>query len=157
MMTPDYASPEQLMGKQLTTATDIYSLGVLLFELLVGARPYTLRNLSPAAAERIVSQQVSRRPSSVRDIPARTRKELAGDLDTIILMAMDPDPNRRYVSAQHLEEDLHRYLRGRPVLARGASTVYRLNKFIKRHKTAVLLSCTMLVDNVLSSAIPLPM
>ena len=145
MMTPDYASPEQLLGKQLTTATDVYSLGVLLFELLTGSRPYTLHDLSPAAAERIVCQQESRKPSSVRDLPPRIRKELAGDLDRIVLMAMDQDPSRRYLSAQHFEEDLVRYLQRKPIAARKASSIYRLSKFVQRHRTVVLMTCAILV------------
>src|SRR5271165_7584106 len=118
LMTPDYASPEQLLGQELTTATDIYSLGVLLFELLTGSRPYTLRDISPAAAERVVCEQECRKPSSVRELSSRTRKELAGDLDRIVLMAMDKDPSRRYPSAEDLDQDLLRFLQGRPVLAR---------------------------------------
>jgi serine/threonine protein kinase len=77
-MTPDYASPEQLQGLELTTATDIYSLGVLLFELLTDSRPYTLQGLSPAAAERLVCEQEAQRPSSVPGLSDRTRKEVAG-------------------------------------------------------------------------------
>ena len=145
MMTPDYASPEQLLGKPLTTTTDIYSMGVLLFELLTGSRPYTLRDLSPAAAERLVCEQESRKPSTVPSLSKRTRKELAGDLDRIVLMAMDRDPSRRYLSAQHFEEDLLRYLQGKPIAARRATAVYRLSKFVQRHRTAVLMACAAVV------------
>ena len=145
MMTPDYASPEQLLGKPLTTTTDIYSLGVLLFELLTGSRPYTLRDLSPAAAERLVCEQESRKPSAVENLSTRTRKELAGDLDRIVLMAMDQDPSRRYLSAQHFEEDLLRYLQGKPIQARKPTAVYRLSKFVQRHRTPVLMACATLV------------
>jgi len=140
-MTPDYASPEQLLGKELTTATDIYSLGVLLFELLTGSRPYTLDGLTPAAAERLVCEQETCKPSSVNSLPRRIRKELAGDLDRIVLMAIEKDPSRRYLSARSLEEDLLRYLHGKPVLAREATPVYRLNKFVRRHSTASLMTC----------------
>src|SRR6516165_600287 len=143
LMTPDYASPEQLFGQELTTATDIYSLGVVLFELLTGSRPYTLGGLTPAAAERVVCHQEGRKPSSVRGLSERTRRELSGDLDRIVLMAMDKDPSRRYLSAQHFEEDLLRYVQGKPVSARKATPLYRLSKFVTRHKTGSLMTCTI--------------
>ena len=110
LMTPDYASPEQRRGQEPTTATDIYCLGVLLFELLTGSRPYILRDLTPTAAEQVVSHEEGRKPSSVPGLAERTRKELFGDLDRIVVMAMDRDPSRRYVSAQQLGEDLLRFL-----------------------------------------------
>src|SRR6516225_8116331 len=136
LLTPDYASPEQLLGRQLTTATDVYSLGVLLFEILTSARPYTLSDLSPGAAERIVCEQANRKPSSVPEISKQTRNELAGDVDTIVLKAMDKDPSRRYGSAQELDEDLRRVLEEKPILAKPATPLYQLKKFVKRHKTA---------------------
>ena len=116
LLTPDYASPEQIIGREITTASDIYSLGVLLFELLTGSRPYALRDLSPAAAERVVCEQESRKPSLVAGLSTQIKRELSGDLDRIVLMAMDPDPARRYQSAQHFEEDLIRYLEGKPIV-----------------------------------------
>jgi serine/threonine protein kinase len=143
LMTPDYASPEQLLAQELTTASDIYSLGVLLFELLAGSRPYTLRDLTPAAAERVVCHQEARKPSSVQDLSERTRRELSGDLDRIVLMAMDKDPSRRYLSAQHLGEDLQRFLQGKPVLARKATPVYRLSKYVQRHRAGSLMTCAI--------------
>lgn len=151
LMTPDYASPEQLLGQPMTTTTDVYSLGVLLFELLTGARPYSLRDLSPAAAERLVCYQEIRRPSSMEGLSKQKKKELAGDLDRIVLKAMDQDPSRRYLSAQHLDEDLLRYLEGKPVLARRGNTTYRLSKFVRRHKTSAVMACTILI--VLSGSI----
>jgi eukaryotic-like serine/threonine-protein kinase len=141
LLTPDYASPEQLLGRELTTSTDIYSLGVLLYELLTGSRPYCLTNLSPAAAERVVCDPEIRKPSSVRDLAPGTRKELTGDLDRIVLTAMDANPSRRYQSAQHLEEDLVRFLQGKPISARKPTVAYRLGKFAKRHRTAVMTTC----------------
>jgi serine/threonine protein kinase len=138
LLTPDYASPEQVQGKQLTTATDIYSLGVLLFELLTGSRPYTLRDLSPVAAEQVLVEQHNRKPSSVPNLSRRSRKEIGGDLDRIVLMAMNYDPAQRYLSVQHLEEDLLRYLQGRPIAARRASPIYTLKKLVQRNKTVVL-------------------
>src|SRR5580658_8639011 len=145
MMTPDYASPEQLQGKQLTTATDVYSLGVLLFELLTGARPYTLRGLSPTEAERVLLTPEGRKPSSAPDLTSRRRKELAGDLDRIVMTAMNHDPVQRYRSVQHLEEDLLRYLQGKPIAARNASPIYTLRKLVQRHKTITLTSLAMIV------------
>jgi serine/threonine protein kinase len=145
MMTPDYASPEQLQGEQLTTATDVYSLGVLLFELLTGSRPYTLRGLSPAAAERVLLNLRSRKPSSAADLSRRRRKELSGDLDRIVTTAMNHDPAQRYRSVQHLEEDLHRYLQGKPIAARNASLVYTLRKLVQRNKTVMLAAFAMIV------------
>ena len=144
LMTPDYASPEQIFGQPLTTTSDIYSLGVLLFELLTGSRPYTLRDLSPAAAERLLLQGENRKPSSVEGLSKRTRTELKGDLDRIVLMAMEHDPSRRYLSAQHLDDDLLRYLQGMPVLARKATAIYRVGKFVQRHKTIALMACATL-------------
>jgi serine/threonine protein kinase len=141
LMTPDYASPEQLRGQPLDATTDIYSLGILLFELLTNTRPYTLRDLSPAEAERLVCHQRVRKPSSVQGLSKKTRKELAGDLDNIVLMALDQDPSRRYLSAQHFAEDLGRHLQGKPVLARRATAIYRLSKFVQRHQTAALMMC----------------
>jgi serine/threonine protein kinase len=122
-MTPDFASPEQLQGKDLTTASDIYSLGVLLFELLTGSRPYSLNELSPAAAERLVCEGDIRKPSSVRGLPDRVRKEVAGDLDKIVAKAMNQDPSRRYPSAQHFGEDLLCFLEG-PILAQEPTLIY---------------------------------
>ena len=145
MMTPDYASPEQLQGKQLTTATDVYSLGVLLFELLTGSRPYTLRGLSPAAAERVLLTGESRKPSAAPDLTSRTRRELAGDLDRIVMTAMNHDQTQRYRSVQHLEEDLLRYLQGKPIAARNASPIYTLRKLVQRHKTVTFTSLAMIV------------
>ena len=155
LLTPDYASPEQILGKDLTTASDIYSLGVLLFELLTGTQPYTLRELSAAAAERLVCEQEIRKPSQVAGLSRQTKRELAGDLDRIIQMAVDPDPARRYLSAQHFEEDLVRYLKGKPIAARKATAFYRLRKFIYRHKTAAVMTfatiavvvCAILFDS----------
>jgi tetratricopeptide (TPR) repeat protein len=142
LMTPDYASPEQMLEQPLGTATDIYSLGVLLYELLTGSRPYTLAGLTPAGRERVVCQQEYRKPSECSGLSQQARKQLAGDLDRIILMAMDKDPSGRYPSALHFEEDLSRFLQGKPVLARKATTLYRLRKFVQRHQLAALMACT---------------
>jgi eukaryotic-like serine/threonine-protein kinase len=146
MMTPDYASPEQIQGKELTTATDVYSLGVLLYEILAGSRPYTLRNLSPAAAERVVCDHNPRKPSSAADLSRRVRREISGDLDRIVLTAMHVDPSQRYQSVQHFDEDLLRYLQGKPIAAKKSSLVYLSKKFVQRHReAAVLAACALLL------------
>jgi serine/threonine protein kinase len=142
-MTPDYASPEQIQGKQLTTATDIYSLGVLLFELLTDSRPYTLSDLSAVAADRVVSEQSGKKPSSAPGISSAARRELSGDLDRIVLKAMDLDPSQRYLSVQHFDEDLLRYLKGKPISARKTTPTYVLSKFVQRHKAGVFTACTI--------------
>ncbi|RZU39150.1 serine/threonine protein kinase [Edaphobacter modestus] len=144
-MTPDYASPEQIQGKHLTTATDIYSLGVLLFELLTGSRPYTLSNLSAVAADRVVSEQNGKKPSSAPGMSSSARKELSGDLDRIVLKATDLDPSQRYLSVQHLDEDLLRYLTGKPISARTITPTYVLSKFVQRHRVAALTACTIAI------------
>ncbi|HEV2202715.1 MAG TPA: serine/threonine-protein kinase [Bryobacteraceae bacterium] len=131
LMTPDYASPEQVQGKPVTVASDVYSLGAVLYELLTGVRPHGLKSYDPAEiAERICSQDIPP-PSSVADTAVRA--VLRGDLDTIVLKAMHKNPDRRYNSAEQFSEDVHRYLRGMPVLARPDTTGYRVRKFVGRH------------------------
>ena len=136
-MTPDYASPEQVLGESLTTSTDIYSLGVVLFEVLADARPYSTSGLPPSAVERVVCQESTPKPSELPGLPRQVRKHLQGDLDNIVLMAMHKDPNRRYTSAQQFAEDLSRYLGGHAVLARPDTRSYRTAKFLRRHKAMV--------------------
>ncbi|MGI4757000.1 MAG: serine/threonine protein kinase [Janthinobacterium lividum] len=141
-LTPDYASPEQLQGKQLSVVSDVYCLGVLLYELLTDVRPYELNGLTPAEAERVVLQASVRRPSAAAATKRRCR-ELAGDLDRIVLRSMDVSPDRRYASVQHLSDDLQRFLDGRPVLAHKGSLLYVLRKASLRHQTLLwsLLLC----------------
>jgi serine/threonine protein kinase len=140
LMTPDYASPEQLLGRKVTRATDIYSLGVVLFELLTGSRAYSLRDLSPGEAEKVVFEREIRKPSSISGLPKQTKQILAGDLDRIVLMAMEKDPSRRYASAEDLDQDLLRFLEGKPVRARRSTSFYRLSRFLARHKMASLMA-----------------
>ena len=101
-MTPDYASPEQVLGEELTTGTDIYSLGVVLFELLTESRPYSTSGLPPSEVERIVCQESTSKPSELPGLSRRAAQELRGDLENIILMAMHKEPSRRYKSAEQL-------------------------------------------------------
>lgn len=134
--TPDYASPEQIAGGPVSTASDVYSLGVVLYELLTGRKPYTLARGDRATLERAVLSAEPPRPSAVAEPEARAR-ELRGDLDTIALKALKKVPEERYASVAGLADDLERYLSHRPVLARPDSTGYRLRKFILRNKLAV--------------------
>jgi eukaryotic-like serine/threonine-protein kinase len=128
-MTPDYASPEQVAGRPITTASDVYSLGVVLYELLTGQRPYAVASRSPEEILRAVWHTQPRRPSEVRPTP-----ELKGDLDTIVLKALHKEPERRYASAHELAEDLRRHLESQPVLARGDALGYRLSRLIRSHR-----------------------
>ncbi len=141
LMTPEFASPEQVRGEPITTASDIYSLGVLLFLLLTGNRPYEFRTASMLEIERIVCETDNPRPSdaasATRSAPVPSR-ELKGDLDRIVLMAMWKAPSRRYPSAQALADDLGNYLKGEPVQARTPTLRYRAGKFIARHRWIVV-------------------
>jgi eukaryotic-like serine/threonine-protein kinase len=148
-LTPDCASPEQIAGRPLSTASDVYSLGVLLYTLLCGQRPYRLARESRGALEdAILSAQVLR-PSQQTltaeiaqargTTPARLARALAGDLDTIVLKALKKDPAERYATADALRQDLQRHLSGLPVQAQPDSWTYRLNKFVGRHRLQVSL------------------
>jgi serine/threonine-protein kinase len=135
VMTPEYAAPEQVRGTPISSATDVYALGVLLFQLLVGSRPYSLLGCSPAEVERIVCEAAPPRPSS--RAPAPQARRLRGDLDLIVLTALQKEAGRRYQSPAALAEDLRRFQQGRPILARPDSARYRLGKFVGRNRTTV--------------------
>jgi eukaryotic-like serine/threonine-protein kinase len=143
MMTPEYASPEQVRGEPVTTSSDIYSLGVVIYELLTGQRPYAVPADSLEGIVRAVCETVPPPPSAaVRRgeggaRPEAVAGELRGDLDTIVLKALRKEPARRYLSVQELSEDLRRHLAGLPVLARTDTLGYRVSKFARRHKAAV--------------------
>lgn len=134
-LTPAYAAPEQLTGGLITTATDVYALGMLLYELLTEQRPYDLTGKTAAQIERTVCNAAPQRPSLVAP-PPRARV-IKGDLDTIILKALEKDPNRRYPSADELAADIRRYQEGFPIEARPATVGYRINAFLRRHRTGV--------------------
>lgn len=134
-MTPSYASPEQLRGKRVTTASDTYSLGVVLYRLLTGTPPHELTGLSPAEMEQRVMQEPPPPPSS--RAPAERAREIRGDLDTIVLKALRTDPDERYLSAAELSEELRRWLANEPIAARRASVAYRVRSFVRRYPVAV--------------------
>ena len=130
-LTPAYAAPEQLAHGEVTTATDVYALGVLLYELLAGRRPYEVSGRSPAEVERLVAEGAVP-PSAAA--PERRRRALRGDLDRIVRKAMAPEPERRYETAAALADDLRRYLAGLPVDARAPTPAYRVGRFVRRHR-----------------------
>jgi serine/threonine-protein kinase len=141
-MTPDYASPEQILRHPVTIASDVYSLGVVLYELLTGERPYRLRRDTRGALEDAILQSDPRRPSELSPSRART---LCGDLDTIVLKALRKKPDERYSTVNALADDLRRHLQGRPVLARADGAWYRTSRFVRRNRLAVAATCSVAV------------
>ena len=134
-LTPDYASPEQILGEPLTVASDVYSLGVILYELLCDQRPYKLQRDSRGALEDAILQTDPPPPSELVDKPRRAA--LRGDLDTVVLKALKKKPTDRYPTVHALLDDIERHLSSRPVLARRDSGWYRATKFMARNKLAV--------------------
>ena len=181
LMTPEYASPEQIRGLPITTASDVYSLGVVLYELLSGERPYKIESRLPQELAQVVLTDEPVRPSEVatrRRGDAKTRSEfsastdsedkptisaslrlrvtaaqLKGDLDNIILKALRKERERRYQSVQEFSEDIRRHLVGLPVTATADTPFYRIGKFIKRHRSGVLASILMLFTILLATTI----
>ncbi len=159
-MTPEYAAPEQVRGETITTATDVYALGLLLFELLTGRRARRIGGRAPAEIERAICDVELVRPSTaiVAPIPdgavsgtamsksdlRRLRRRLAGDLDTVVLKAAALNPAERYSSVDALAEDLARHLAGRPIAARPPRLAYRLQKFVRRHRLGVVVGAVAL-------------
>jgi non-specific serine/threonine protein kinase/serine/threonine-protein kinase len=163
LMTPEYASPEQVRGERITTVSDVYSLGVLLYELLSGHSPYHFKTLLAKDIAQVISDSDPERPSVVvnrveevttggrqartltpesvsrtrEGRPEKLRRKLAGDLDNIVLLAMRKEPALRYSSVGQFSEDIRRHLMGLPVLARKATLSYRAAKFIRRNTVAV--------------------
>ena len=153
-ITPDYASPEHLAGRSVTVAADVYSLGVVLYELLTGQRPYRLQRQSTAALEEAILS--SDRPLASQRAPGRAlARQLRGDLDAILDKALRMDPAQRYSSVDALAAELRRYLDGEPVLAQGQSRRYRALKFISRHRwpLAAALAVTLSVVSGLGVAL----
>jgi serine/threonine-protein kinase len=169
LMTPLYASPEQVRGNPITTASDVYSLGVLLHELLTGRYPYRLTTREPHAVARVILEQEPERPSvavfrppDVNDhtgpaatpervafargaTSAKLARRLRGDLDTIVATAMQKDPTRRYGSAEQLEADVRRHLAGLPLTARPEGRLARARKFARRHRVGVAVTAGVAV------------
>ena len=163
LLTPEYASPEQLLDEPITTASDIYSLGVVLYEVLTGERPYRFATRKLDEIARVVAgtepdkpsaavvrveesagingESVQRTPETVSGTregsPQKLRRRLSGDLDNIVLMALRKEPQRRYASVEQFSEDIRRHLEGLPVVARTDTFGYRSGKFIKRHTAGV--------------------
>jgi serine/threonine protein kinase len=144
-LTPNYASPEQLRGLELSTATDIYSLGVILHELLTGQVPHPHPSSGRAEWEKTVCESEVARPSS---LATPWKKPLPGDLDTILMKALSKEPDRRYASVDQFAADVGRYLEFRPILARTDSFWYRARKFIRRRRYP-LLAATIAVASLL--------
>ena len=172
--TPQYASPEQLTGGQITTATDVYALGVVLYQLLAGRLPYEVVTGASDAERRLICETVPAPPSRLtiapsnsnvagettiaatrRVAPSRLRRQLRGDLDTIVMTALQKDPGRRYGSAEALLQDLRRYRRGLPLAARPDTAGYRALKFVRRHKLPAVATVITAAALVIATAVSL--
>ena len=138
LLTPAYAAPEQILGQPVTTATDVYALGVLLYEILSGQRPYDLSGQTARGIEESVCETTPPLPSAVA--PASIARQLRGDLDTIVMTALAKEPDRRYANARALGDDLQRHLDRLPITARPATFSYRARSFARRYRTGVAAS-----------------
>ncbi len=148
-LTPEYASPEQMLGRAVATGADIYSLGVVLYELLTDVRPLSLTDEASSDWARIVSERTPIAPS----LAAKDPRGLRGDLDTIVLMALRKEPERRYATVAQLAEDVRRHLAGRPVTARPDTWRYRTEKFVRRNRAAVTAGAVVLATILGGSAV----
>jgi len=172
LLTPEYASPEQIRGERVTTSSDVYSLGVLIYELLTGKKPYQITSRNAAEIMRVVCETAPERPSSVVPVSSswpvvemthrsktatkphtRITRSLKGDLDNIILKALQKDPVIRYSSVEQFSEDIERYLKGLPVTARRATFSYQFAKFVERNRTAVAFASVALIAILAGSSI----
>jgi WD40 repeat protein/serine/threonine protein kinase len=180
-MTPEYASPEQVRGAAVTTASDVYSLGVVLYELLTGHRPYKLKGRSLLELERAICDTEPQRPSTIinqveyetcldgssrtkrtpemvsqtrEGKPDKLRARLRGDLDSITLKALRKDVEQRYQSVEQFSADIRQHLEGKPVLAQKATLAYRAGRFIRRHRVAVAVAALfvlMLIGGIITT------
>ncbi|HKH46228.1 MAG TPA: tetratricopeptide repeat protein [Thermoanaerobaculia bacterium] len=164
-LTPDYASPEQILGLPITTVSDVYSLGIILFELLAGQRPYYFGQCSGAELRQRISEVAITPPSEAfraaqddslsleRHATVRSRRRqlelLRGDLDNIVLVAVRKEPKRRYNSAKELSDDIERHIQGFPVIARADTWSYRTMKFLQRNKLAAASVAALIVFSLL--------
>jgi len=159
-MTPEYASPEQVRGEPVTTASDVYSLGVVLYELLTGRLPYHFTSRSPSDVVREITNTEPPWPSTVvsnnnQQSEITNQKFLRGDLDNILLMALRKEPARRYQTVDQFADDIRRHLESRPVLARKDTIGYRARKFVRRNRVAVagaLLILVSLIGGLIATA-----
>jgi len=167
-MTPQYAAPEQLLGQPLTTACDVYALGVVLYELLCGERPYELKLDSAAQLEQSILEIEPRGPSrrALTDAAVQSRgsstqvalrKTLSSDLDAIVLRALAKQPAKRYGSVEAFRADLDHWLAGEPVEARVPSAAYRVGKFVRRHRIAVALGVSAVLSLIGITAVAVVM
>ena len=146
LLTPQYACPEQVRGEPVTVASDIYSLGAVLYELLTGVRPHVFPELTPQVIEKVVCERDVIAPSeAVRRDNAKLAARLRGDLDTIVLRAMHKEPSRRYETVEQFAEDIRRYLSDQPITARPDDFVYRSRKFLRRNRLAVGAALALLI------------
>ena len=170
LMTPEYAAPEQVRGEAITTATDIYQLGVLLYELLTGQRPFRIAERvqaeikhailgqEPVRPSTLVSQEETRDPTTgaARSTTVeQLRRQLAGDLDNIVLMALRKAPDQRYSSVEQFAEDLRRHVAGLPVVAQGDRWLYRFRKFVGRYKASLFAASAIVVALILGLSLAL--
>jgi eukaryotic-like serine/threonine-protein kinase len=164
-LTPQYSSPEHIRGERVTTASDVYSLGVVLYELLCGSRPYRITGRTAAEIERAVVTQEAKAPSAAviasdaagaRASTAETlQRQLQGDLDNIVLKALRKAPSERYATAADFADDIQRYLDGYPVLARPSTVSYRAAKFLRRHHRSVAVAALATLALVVSLGLAL--
>jgi serine/threonine-protein kinase len=143
VMTPEFAAPEQVRGAAVSTATDVYALGVVLYLLLTGERPYDVRGRSPAEIEHMVCTVEPARPSS--RARAGWRRRLRGDLDLIVMTALQKEEGRRYQSPSALAQDIRRFRERQPIIARPDSARYRMKKFVGRHRVGVAVASLLVL------------